>query len=105
MNSFNHYAYGSVVGWLYHTAAGIASDSANPGFKNIIMRPKFDRRLGFVKAKYRSRVGVIKSEWKYVNDKWVWSFTIPEGATADVMLPHETVSKRYSAGSYTLKEE
>jgi alpha-L-rhamnosidase len=104
MNSFNHYAYGSVVGWLYHTAAGIASDPANPGFKNVIMRPKFDRRLGFVKAQYRSRFGVIKSEWKYVNDKWVWSFTIPEGATADVTLPGGKDSRRYASGCYTLHE-
>ncbi len=104
MNSFNHYAYGSVVGWLYHTAAGIASDPANPGFKNVIMRPKFDRRLGFVKAEYRSRFGVIKSEWRYVNGKWVWSFTIPEGATADVTLPGGKDSRRYTPGCYTLHE-
>ena len=32
--------------------------------------------------------------------KWVWDFTIPEGATADVTLPGETESKRYTAGTY-----
>lgn len=103
MNSFNHYAYGSVVGWLYRTAAGIASDPASPGFRNIIMRPAIDSRLGFLKAEYRSRAGLIKSEWSVEGDKWVWSFSIPAGATADVTAPGETTSKRYAAGSYRLE--
>ena len=32
MNSFNHYAYGAVLAWMYKTAAGIAPDSSAPGF-------------------------------------------------------------------------
>ena len=46
MNSFNHYAYGAVCQWIWQTCAGIAADPAQPGFKNIIMRPVPDRRLG-----------------------------------------------------------
>src|SRR5690242_21056356 len=30
MNSFNHYAYGSCVGWLYRTVLGI--EATEPGF-------------------------------------------------------------------------
>ena len=57
-----------------------------------------------MKAEYNSAAGVIKSEWKYVGDKWVWNFTIPQGATATVTLPGETTSKEYSAGSYTVEK-
>ena len=103
MNSFNHYAYGAVLAWLYRRAAGIAADVTRPGFKNIIMAPQPDQRLGFVKAEYKSRAGLITSAWRYEGDKWIWDFTIPEGATASVTLPGETVAKSYSAGSYHIE--
>ena len=104
MNSFNHYAYGVVCEWIWETVAGISADAAQPGFKHIIMKPVPDKRLGFVKAEYKSVAGVIKSEWKYDGDKWIWNFTVPEGATASVTLPGETETKEYSAGTYTLEK-
>lgn len=104
MNSFNHYAYGCVCEWIWKTAAGIAADTAQPGFKHIIMKPVPDRRLGFVKAEYRSAAGMIKSEWKYEGDKWIWKFTIPEGSTASVTLPGDTEPKEYTAGTYTVEK-
>ncbi len=102
MNSFNHYAYGVVCEWIWKSVAGISADTAQPGFKHIIMKPLPDRRLGFVNAEYKSAAGLIRSEWKYEGDNWIWNFTIPEGATASVTLPGETESKEYEAGSYTL---
>ena len=68
------------------------------------MRPIPDKRLGFVKAEYRSSAGLIKSEWKFEGNQWIWKFTIPKGATASVTLPGETASKLYQAGSYTVKK-
>ena len=103
MNSFNHYAYGCVCEWIWETAAGICADPAQPGFKHIIMRPVPDKRLGFLKAEYKSASGVIRSEWKYQGDTWVWKFTIPAGTTATVTLPGESTSKEYAAGTYTVR--
>ena len=105
MNSFNHYAYGSVLAWMYKSMAGIAADPKMPGFKNIVMAPKPDRRIGFVKAEYRSSAGLVKSEWRYDGDKWIWDFTVPEGATADVTFPGESVAKRYVSGTYHIERE
>lgn len=102
MNSFNHYAYGCVCEWIWETAAGIASDPASPGFKHIIMKPVPDKRLGYVTAEYNSASGIIKSAWKYEGDKWIWNFTIPEGATASVTVPGETESKLYESGTYQI---
>ena len=102
MNSFNHYAYGCVCQWIWETAAGIATDIAEPGFKHIIMKPVPDKRLGHLDASFNSASGLIKSSWKYEGDTWVWNFTIPEGASATVTLPGETSSKEYAAGSYTV---
>jgi len=102
MNSFNHYAYGAVLAWIYRHAAGIACDSDAPGFRTVVMAPKPDRRLGYVKAEYKSAAGLVKSSWRYEGDKWIWDFTVPEGATADVTLPGESAAKRYSPGTYTV---
>jgi alpha-L-rhamnosidase len=102
MNSFNHYAYGCVCEWIWETAAGIAADPAEPGFKHIIMKPVPDKRLGHLDACYKSASGEIKSSWKYEGDTWTWTFTVPEGATATVTLPGGTESKDYEAGTYTV---
>ena len=102
MNSFNHYAYGCVGQWIWETAAGIAADPAEPGFKHIIMKPVPDKRLGSLDAVYHSAAGEIRSCWKYEGDKWIWEFSVPKGAVASVTLPGETESKDYAAGSYRL---
>jgi alpha-L-rhamnosidase len=57
-----------------------------------------------VKAEYDSAFGTIRSEWKYDGDVWVWSFTIPEGATASVTLPGETEAKDYTEGTYEVRQ-
>ena len=103
MNSFNHYAYGCVCQWLWETAAGIAADPKEPGFKHIIMKPVPDKRLGHLKAEYKSAAGLIKSEWLFIGKNWIWKFTIPKGATATVTLPYEKTSKEYQAGTYTIR--
>ena len=102
MNSFNHYAYGSVCQWIWECAAGIAADPAQPGFKHVIMKPVADKRLGSLDASFQSAAGLIKSSWKYEGDQWTWTFTVPEGATATVTLPGEAESKDYTAGTYTV---
>ena len=102
MNSFNHSAYGCVCEWIWESVAGISCDPAAPGFKHIIMRPIPDRRLGYVEAEYNSAAGLIKSAWRYEGEKWVWIFTVPDGATASVTLPGECESQEYGAGTYTV---
>jgi len=103
MNSFNHYAYGAVLAWIYKTAAGIAADPEKPGFANIVMKPVPDRRLGSVTASYKTPHGVVKSAWRYEGEKWIWNFTVPEGATASVRLPGELTVRTYAAGEYCIK--
>ena len=102
MNSFNHYAYGAVLAWMYGTMAGIQGDVAKPGFKHIILAPMPDKRVGHVKACFRSPYGLIKSAWSYdAAGKWTWTFTIPANTTATVTVPGEQ-PKEYVAGTYTV---
>ena len=104
MNSFNHYAYGCVGEWIWETAAGIAADSADPGFHHIIMKPVPDRRLGSLQAEYNSAAGLIKSAWHYEGESWIWDFCIPDGATASVTLPGETLTTQYGPGTYHIEQ-
>ena len=84
MNSFNHYAYGSVIGWMFETMAGISP--AEPGFKKILIAPEPDRRIG-VKASYDSVRGTIKAESKITDGVWVYECTLPENTAAEIRLP------------------
>lgn len=86
MNSFNHYAYGSVADWLYEKAAGIRIDEKNPAFEHIIFAPVTDERLDYVKASIESRNGEVKASWKRENGVVSYEFTVPAGSTATVML-------------------
>ena len=83
------------------TAAAIAADVRSPGFRHIVMAPVPDRRLGFVKAAYRSSAGLVKSAWRYKGDEWIWEFTVPAGATATATVPGEKL-RLYGAGSWRI---
>lgn len=85
MNSFNHYAFGSVGEWLYATAAGIESDG--PGFRKIIIRPRPGPGLTWVNSRYDSINGRIVSEWKIEGDRLLMRVQIPLNTTARVHVP------------------
>lgn len=100
MNSFNHYAYGAVVEWMYRYMAGITADEENPGFKHIILQPALDTgaayndqaRINSVEGTYDSYLGTITSAWtsqgEGENAELVTYHTvIPANTTATLYLP------------------
>lgn len=99
MNSFNHYAYGSVCDWLYGTAAGINTDEQKPGFEHIIFAPQTDERLSFVKASIDTKYGTVISSWKRENGVVTYSFTVPQGAAATVFLNGK--AEEIGSGTFT----
>ena len=54
MNSFNHYAYGAVLDWVYGNAAGISSLPGHPGYEKISVAPLPDARLDWLCLLYTS---------------------------------------------------
>jgi hypothetical protein len=86
MNSFNHYAYGSVAGWMFESMAGIASDPENPGFKNVILAPQPDTRLS-CEASYNSAYGTIKAKSSFEGNVWTYEFTLPANTTGSLVIP------------------
>ena len=99
MNSFNHYAYGSVGDWIYGVVAGIQVANGGEGYKKICLAPHPDRRLGFVKCNLKTVSGEIVSEWAYAGDKVTFSFTVPSGVEAEICLPDGT-NARVGGGVY-----
>ena len=81
MNSFNHYAYGSVAAWLYDVAAGIKTDN---GFKTIHFKPVTDSRLKRFKAELDTAYGKVSSCWYYENGKFNYEIETPVNATVQI---------------------
>ena len=89
MNSFNHFAIGSVGEWIYRVILGINLDENNPGYKHFIINPKPHRRLNWVKGSYESINGKIVVNWSFNDLKYILEVSIPPNTTAEVRLPYE----------------
>jgi alpha-L-rhamnosidase len=88
MNSYNHYAFGSVIAWVYRYAAGIDTTVDSPGFKEIVVHPHLDARMTSARAEYDSIYGKIISDWKgTVAGPFALRVTIPANTSATVFLP------------------
>jgi alpha-L-rhamnosidase len=87
MNSFNHYAYGSIGEWLYKRLAGLDLDGAVPGFKRIRIEPRFaGRALTYARTAHRSMYGRIETGWRVDGDRVEVHAFIPPNTTAEVIL-------------------
>ncbi len=80
MNSFNHYAYGACVEWLYRTVLGI--DAAAPGFSVISLKPEPGGGLTWAKGSYDSLRGTVMSSWTVTGGTFAWTVTIPPNTSA-----------------------
>jgi alpha-L-rhamnosidase len=88
MNSLNHYAYGSIVEWMYRNAAGIQPVEDAPGFQQFILAPQPNYLLKSVCAEFMSPMGLIVSQWNISGDGSVsFRFRIPFNAKARLILP------------------
>ena len=70
MNSFNHYAYGSVADWVFEKALGIQVIEDCPGFEKVKIAPKPDARLGWLEGTVYTRHGMVHVKW-IVSDEGV----------------------------------
>ncbi len=84
MNSYNHYAYGSVADWVYGVAAGIQPVEEAPGYAKVQIAPVPDKRLDWLKAVLDTRHGQIVSEWKQEKDFWRYEITTPVEAVITI---------------------
>jgi alpha-L-rhamnosidase len=87
MNSFAHYAIGSVGEWMYRTIVGINPDPDVPAYKHIIIRPQPGGGLTWARGAYHSIHGRIACEWR-IEGSWITvDITVPANTTATVYVP------------------
>jgi alpha-L-rhamnosidase len=97
MNSFAHYAFGAVVGWIMANPVGITN--LEPGFREVRIAPAIDPKLTFLNGAYDSVRGRIVSNWRVEGSKVFLHVEIPPNVRAEVVVPGgETV--RVGSGSY-----
>jgi len=85
MNSFNHYAYGAVLDWVYEVAAGIKTRSDYPGFEKLTIAPEPDKRLGHLDVSINTKHGLLRSYWQYQSDGSV-RYEITTPADAEIII-------------------
>ena len=100
MNSLNHYAYGSVMEFMYGYAAGIRM--REPGFKSAVIAPHPDYRLPEIQCSYDSASGRYVCNTCIRKDGRVAVHVeIPFGCKAEIQLPGSGEEPEvYDAGSY-----
>ncbi|WP_433185987.1 family 78 glycoside hydrolase catalytic domain [Actinoallomurus sp. CA-150999] len=94
MNSFNHYALGSVGEWLYRGLAGLDQAPDSVAYGDLVIRPRPFTPPGvpgaepsWAEAAYESPRGRIQVRWEHADGRFLLDLTVPPGATATVHLP------------------
>lgn len=98
MNSLNHYAYGSVIEFLYTRVAGL--QAKEPAFRSVTMAPKPNYRLKRMAARYNSPSGAYKIKWSILEDgRLDIKVNVPYGCTATLVLPDFGSDFRIESGT------
>lgn len=88
MNSLNHYAYGSVVEFLYADVVGLKP--ACPGFGEAVIKPYINYRMPSAKASYDSPYGTYAVDWHIdAHNQVTMELTVPFGCR--VHLPYDDI--------------
>ena len=87
MNSFNHFALGSIGEWLFEHVVGIGDDRSGDAFKRIRLQPTPGPGIDWCRGSYRSARGLIESHWRIEGEDFIYECTIPVNTTATLELP------------------
>ncbi|HET7572045.1 MAG TPA: family 78 glycoside hydrolase catalytic domain [Gaiellaceae bacterium] len=88
MNSFNHYALGSVGDWLYRYVGGLDLADGVPGYAHAVVRPRPGGSLTEAALEYDSVRGRFAVAWTLRDGTFSLDVTVPANAVADVVLPY-----------------
>lgn len=101
MNSFNHYAYGSVADWIYGVAAGIQVCEDAPGYGRITIQPHPTDRLDWLEASVQTRHGLVSSRWSK-SAVGGWRYDIVTPVETEIRLGEQV--HHVQAGSYVFHQ-
>ena len=85
-SSQDHFMLGHAEEWFYRGLAGINLDMSRPHDERLVLRPAVVGDLQWVKAHYKSALGMIESGWRRDGRTITYTFNIPPGTSATVEL-------------------
>jgi len=97
--SFNHYAFGSVVDWLYRTVAGLAP--AAPGYREVRIAPVPLPSLDSASATHQTPYGRASVTWTRDGAEVTVRAIVPANTTACVALPDGSDEFVVGSGEHT----
>ncbi|MGF3056422.1 family 78 glycoside hydrolase catalytic domain [Microbacterium sp. YY-01] len=105
MLSFNHYAYGAVIDWVYRTVAGLSP--AQPGYRETRVAPRPAHGLDHAAAHIDTAYGRLAINWQLHPESATHpaalltiDLDVPVGITATLDLP-DTAASRVSVHTAT----
>ncbi|MET0565631.1 MAG: family 78 glycoside hydrolase catalytic domain [Acidimicrobiia bacterium] len=105
MRSFNHYAYGAVIDWIYRHLAGLAPDRIRPGYRHVILAPKPVTGIDWARASIDSDFGTTAISWQIEPDgSLAADVKIPPGASGTFLPPANDDSEVTLNGEPTARD-
>ena len=98
MTSFNHYALGAVVDWLYQVVAGL--QPAEPGYAAVRFAPTPGPGLDHAKASLDTPHGRIECGWRRDGDAITVEVLVPARVRAELLRPDGRI-EAVPAGAHT----
>jgi alpha-L-rhamnosidase len=86
--SLNHYSKGAVVSFLHEHVAGL--QIVEPGYRRFRVAPRPGGGLSSAATFHDSPYGRIDVAWRIEGQRAVLDLTVPDGASADLVLPDGT---------------
>jgi alpha-L-rhamnosidase len=83
--SLNHFSMGAVVGFLHRYVAGL--QLVEPGYRRFRVEPRPGHGLSWARAHHDSPHGRIEVAWRLQGRTGALDVTVPEGTTAELVLP------------------
>jgi len=97
MNSFNHWAFGSVGKWMYENIVGIRVD----GFRKVRIEPNPGGGLASASGKWESPNGPIHVSWRTTKSGYSFDISIPSGLVVEeISLPGKVVKAEGASLSF-----
>jgi alpha-L-rhamnosidase len=92
MLSFNHYAYGAVIDWVYRHVAGLAPDVERPGYRHVVLAPKPCVGIDHAAASVDTAFGPVRTAWRIEDEGLAVEVELPIGTSGTFTAPATAVS-------------
>ena len=101
MTSLNHYALGSIAHWMHRVIGGL--EAVEPGYRRMRIAPQPGGDLTSALLVHDTVLGEVRIAWTITEGQVSMTATVPEGASAQVVLPNhpDGLELEVGAGTHT----